>query len=140
MEMKNPVRYSLPPRMENPKSPELGRTPGRSIEFPPLGPIRRFRGCCPLLDAVVEDASDVVELDDGLFRRIVRTRGTDEDGSLWRWGDDLTEDAELSPKEELDEFSRSLAELLIDPWKPSEEDVVEQGDAATGMFAAGCEW
>ena len=80
----------------------------------------------------------------GLLRRIVRTRGTDDDvvtGSCRLEvdrTDDAVEEVELSPAEELDEFSKSLAELLMDWWKPSEEEDVEQGDAATGMLAADC--
>ena len=77
----------------------------------------------------------------GLLRRIVRTRGTDDDDVTGSCRlevdrtDDAVEEVELSPAEE---FSKSLAELLMDWWKPSEEEDVEQGDAATGMLAADC--
>lgn len=64
---------------------------------------------------------------DGLFRRIVRTRGTEVEELedivccsvlLWFLGNDRTEEDELSPKEEFDEFrSKSQTELFMEePW------------------------
>lgn len=55
-------------------------------------------------------------------------------------GNDRTEEDELSPKEELDEFrSKSQTELFMEEpwWKPRDDEEVvevEQGEAATGMF------
>lgn len=48
----------------------------------------------------------------------MRTRGTEEEevevGSCRCADNDRTEDAELSPNEEWDEFNKSLTELLMD--------------------------
>lgn len=68
----------------------------------------------------------VAKAQDGLFNRIVRTRGTEVVDCccslavvavdiVWRWDVDRTEDAELSPYDEFDEFNKSLVDELIEP-------------------------
>lgn len=124
---------------------------GAAFPRPPV--MSKFRDCCwwPTLAAAVAGGSwAVTDGMDGLFRRIVRTRGTEVEELedivccsvllLWFLGNDRTEEDELSPKEELDEFrSKSQTELFMEEpwWKPRDDEEVvelEQGEAATGMF------
>lgn len=140
------MRYSLPPRIENPNKDELLATiPDNSLEaVPALPPMSKFRDCCPTFaEAAATCAAAVLVVAgtwiDGLLRRTVRTRGTEEDVCSCRFGDDCTEDVELSPNEELDKFNKSLTELLIDGWwKPNDDEDVEHGEAATGIMAGDC--
>lgn len=139
------MRYSQPPRIENPNKDELLATiPDDSLEeaIPALPPMGKFRDCCPTLAEAAVVLVVVGTWTDGLLRRMVRTRGTEEeeeDVCSCRFGDDRTEDVELSPNEELDKFNKSLTEPLIDGWwKPSDDEDVEHGDAATAIRAADC--